>query len=59
MNEIKLHKQLTQIETFDGILFTPATPAELDRMLDERKFIQIGDERIAVHQIKRYYPQQI
>lgn len=59
MNEIKVYEQLTQIETFDWMLYTPAKPSDLDRMVEERKFIQIWEERIAVHQIKRYYPQKI
>ena len=54
MNEIKIYEQLTEVETFGWIIYTPATPEQLDEMLEVRKFVQIGDRRIAVHQIKSY-----
>lgn len=52
--KITVRKQLTAIDTFDWIVYTQATPAELDKLVENSKFIIIWTKRIAVHQIKNY-----
>ena len=58
-NEIKEYKKFTQIETFDWIVNTTATPEEIDRMISNSKFLIVWEKRIAVHQIKNYWPKKV
>lgn len=58
-NELKEYRELTAIDTFGGVLYTEASCDTLDQILEWSKFIKIWDKRIAVHQIKEYYPHKI
>ena len=59
MADIKLYKELVAIETFWGILYTPAKIEDVDHLVETKKFILVGDRRLAVHQIKEYYPKKL
>jgi len=56
MNDIKIYKTLTTIQTFEWEVLTEASVDELDSMLNSAKqFIRIGDEIINKNQIKRIF----
>lgn len=59
MWDIKLYKELSEIICFDKVLYTPAKLSDLDKLVEWRKFIQIWEDRIAVHQIKSYWPKKL
>lgn len=52
--QLKVWHELTAINTFDGVVFTPATPSQLDKLVENSKFIIVWTKRLAVHQIKDY-----
>lgn len=58
MNAIKIYEKLVEIETFDWIEYTPAKIEDIDNVVNNNKFIVIWEKRIAVHQIKSYYPKK-
>ena len=58
-NEINVYKELTAIETFDWIEYTTASLSELNTMFEWKKFIQIWEKLIAIHQIKSCYRSKI
>ena len=57
--ELKIYKELTSIETFDWIIYTTASPEAIDKIVNSNKFVVIWNDRIAVHQIKRYWPKKL
>ena len=59
MTEIKEYKQITTIELFDWEIQTEATLTQLESQLQKSRFISIGGELIATHQIKRCYVKEV
>ena len=57
--ELKEYRNLTAIDTFNGVVYTEASCDDLDKMTEKSSFIRIGERRIATHQIKEYYPHKI
>lgn len=57
--EMKLYVELTEIVTFKGIVYTPASPEEVDKIVENQKFIRIWERRIACHQIQDYWPRKV
>jgi len=60
MNEIKVYKKLTYIETFDWLLRATETPIEkINSLVQDSKFLNLWDELLNVSNIKRIFTKQL
>lgn len=59
-NTLKVYKQLTHIETFDGEIYVVDQPLmHLEKLLNNNKFLNLWNEAINTASIKRVFTKEV